>query len=268
MQINPIPTRRLALAAIALIAGLAACGPAAVQTSEVPTPAATAGNPPAQATLAPSPTTAPSPTSTAAPSSTPTATAATVPTATETALPLLAPAADGLDAWCLLEGQPLALAADPAIPADGARLGEIVDGALEIRNLPVGACVFTYTFNQPPPDGLKLEIYERSQQTPWWTADLLPVEGSPNAVSTLLRHTYIVAPPLWEVSFEFVVRDAAGSELRRDLVNLRRWTPELCWNGRRPNPITLRCPLPQDLHPWDAGYGTPIPTFPPDDEDE
>jgi len=173
---------------------------------------------------------------------------------------------NGLSAWCLPENEPLSLTEDPASPPASARRGEIVGGALEIRNLPVSACVFVYTFNQPPPDDLKLEIYEHNQKTPWWTAALQPAAGTLNAAAAVLRHTYIIAPPLWDVSFEFAVRDSAGNELRRDTVNLHRWTPELCWNGRYPNPITLRCPLPLDLHPWDAGYGTPIPTFPPEED--
>lgn len=113
---------------------------------------------------------------------------------------------------------------------------------------------------------MTLQVYEERAQKPWLTADLAPLEGKPETLAATLRHTYIAAPPLWDVSYQFVVADASGKELRRDQVNLHRWKPALCWNGRLPNVLTLRCPLPQDLHPWDPSYGTPIPTFPPEDD--
>jgi len=156
---------------------------------------------------------------------------------------------------------------DPLNPPASARVGESSADGLEIRNLPAFACVFTYTLNGPVPDSLQLQVYEMRAEKPWLTAALTPVEGSPNTVSATLRHTYIIAPPLWDVSYKFALFDAgSAAELRRDTVNFHRWTPTLCWNGRKPNPITLRCPLAQDLHPWDAGYGTPMPTGLPEED--
>jgi hypothetical protein len=206
----------------------------------------------------PPPTEAP----TLAPTETPTETPLP-PTAT----PLPELAAEGVQGWCLPEDATLAMTSDPLNPPASARLGQMGAAGLEIRNLPAFACVFTYTFNQTPPEGLALQVYEARGQKPWLTAELKPVEGSPNAVSATLRHTYIIAPPLWDVAYQFALVDASGKELRRDPVSLHRWTPELCWNGRKPNPLTLRCPLQQDLHPWDAGYGTPMPTAVPREDD-
>jgi hypothetical protein len=201
------------------------------------------------------------PTPLSSPTSAPEATA--TPTPAPTQPPALAPAAEnGLAAWCLPEGYALSYASDPFAPPADARIGAIEKGALEIHNLPVSACVIIYTFNQPAPAGLKLQIFDQLNKQPWWTADLLPVKDKPESVAAVLRHTYIVAPPVWGVSYTFAVVDAAGKEVRRDPVNLHRWTPKLCWNGQPPNVLTLRCPLPQDLHPWDPSYGTPIPTFP------
>ena len=251
---------RPSLAALCLVLLLTACGPAPAPTA-APTTPATATAAPTDIPL-PAPSATPQPTATA----TATATATFTATATPTAAPTFGPAEDGLSAWCLPAGELVSLAADPLSPPANALYGEMVAGALEIRKLPFSACVFLYTFNQPPPDGLTLEVYELNQKAPWLKAELLPVEGRPGALSALLRHTYIIEPPLWSVSYEFAVRDAAGTELRRDRVDLSRWTPVLCWNGQPPNPITLRCPLAQDLHPWDAGYGTPIPTFPPEED--
>jgi hypothetical protein len=156
---------------------------------------------------------------------------------------------------------------NPANPPDNARQAEYSNGVLTVRNLPAAACVFLYTFNQPVPAGLKLAVFDNNKGQPWLVADLKPVEGAAQTVSAALYHTYIIAPPMWQIRFEFVVSDANGIELRRDTVDLNRWVPKNCWNGRPPNVFTLTCPLPLDLHPWDAGYGTPMPTFPPDDED-
>lgn len=269
-----VSTIRLLLALLIVISS-AAC-------ASTTTPAVTAPTEPAASAPQADPAThtpAPTATQAAEPTTAPTATdqpptATVVPTATDT--PTEAPMAEptpgvigasGLSAWCLPEEVSVTALQKPLEPPQTARIGEMVEGALEIRNLPVSACVFNYTFDQPAQEGLKLQVYEQRAKSPWLTADLLPVEGHPEMVMAILRHTYIVAPPLWNVSYTFTVVDSAGQELRRDAVNLHRWTPTLCWNGQPPNPITLRCPLAQDLHPWDPSYGTPVPTGQPEEED-
>jgi hypothetical protein len=167
--------------------------------------------------------------------------------------------------WCLPEGAALPAAYSPLDPPANARLSAQNDDSLVMRNLPNEVCVVTYTAQGATADALKLHVYELGNATPWLTTDLQPVEGSPEVYAAVLRHTYIVAPPLWQISYEFAVADGAGAEQMRQRADLFRWEPTLCWNGRRPDPITLRCPLQQDLHPWDAGYGTPRPTAPPED---
>ncbi len=180
-----------------------------------------------------------------------------------TATPNIALAQDGLSAWCLPENVLVSAASDPLAPPSKAQIGKIENGALEIRNMPFSVCIFLYTFNQPAPSGLKLEIYDLNQKTPWWKADLTPVSSKPTTVYVRLRHTYIINPPLWNVGYEFVLRDASGTELHRDRVNLHRWITGLCWQGTYPDPYTLYCPLQQDLHPWDPGYGKKLPTVTP-----
>lgn len=252
---NPTPSLIRCLVLV-LVLTLTAC--AAPTAAIVPTAAPATDLP---ATVAPSATPQPSataqPTATAEPSATP-----APPTATATPQPTFGAAEDGgLTAFCLPEDSVLAQMTDVLNPPDYAVYGEVVDGALEVNNLPALACTFLYSFNSPVPEGLTLEAYELNATSPWLTAALEPVAGDPNTAAAILRHTYIVAPPLWNVSFEFAVKDAQGSELRRDPVNLHRWVPALCFNGQPPDINTLRCPLWQDLHPWDAGYGTVIPTF-------
>lgn len=270
--------QRLLIFSMAATMMLSACT-AAPTTPPAPTTAAlvtAAVAPSGQEAAALNPTDSRQPSATAAPTQTvapteavaPTATAPSAATATAPAAgtPVPSGAGAGISGWCLPEDALLKDTADPLNPPAYARIGAIVDGSLQIGNLPAFACVFVYTFDGPAEAGLKLQVYENRAQTPWLTADLAPVEGAPESVAVVLRHSYIVAPPLWKVHYQFAVVDSAGTELRRDGVQLNRWTPTLCWNGQPPNPLTLRCPLAQDLHPWDPSYGTPIPTFPPEED--
>jgi hypothetical protein len=167
---------------------------------------------------------------------------------------------DGLSAWCLPPGMLTTQYQDPAAPPQNAVLGAVTEAGFDVSNLPHTACTFIYKFNQAVQPGMKLQVYELNQKAAWLTADLVPVESVPDSAAAQLTHTYIIQPPLWDVSYEFVVVDAAGAEILRDQVNLHRWKPELCWNGQLPNINTLRCPLMQDLHPWDPSYRTPFPT--------
>ncbi len=258
------------LALIALIGSVlvAACSQAAPQPAAAATqlpalPTAAALLPTAAPTAAPTETSIPA-TATAAPTLAPTNTTA------PTAVPTLGLTQDSLAAWCLpanTSSDQVALASsDPLNPPADAQVGQMVNGAFEVRNLPASGCVFTYTFNQTAPSGLKLEIYDQSNSGPWLIADLQPVDGKPETVEVLLRHSMIIAPPWWDVNYRFSLVDANGTELRQDVVGMHRWTVEYCWNGRKPNVNTLRCPLQQDLHPWDPSYRTPFPTPKPKDD--
>jgi hypothetical protein len=248
-------------ALLAIIITITACSPSAPIQPTPTAPAAAAPEQNATATFPPPPTATSAPTNTEVPTATPTP----LPTSTPepTATPQLALAQDGFSGWCLPENVLVSAASDPMNPPPAAEKSKIVDNALEIRNMPFSVCIFMYKFNQTAPAGLKLEIYDLNQKIPWWKTDLNPVDGQTGTVYTRLRHTYIVNPPLWNVSYVFVVRDANGTELQRSQVNMHRWATGLCWQGTYPDPITLYCPLQQDLHPWDPGYGKKLPTVTP-----
>lgn len=250
----------LALAAV-LIALLTACTPSAID--DIPTITARPSKTPPAAD-----TPTPSATHTTAPSATPTETPTAVPTATRTptATATFGPAAaDGLSGWCLPQGVSTQYIESPLTPYPDARIGALANGAFEVRNLPAAACVFVYRFNQPVPEGLTLAVYAPDSSEPWMSAPLEALADQPDTASATLTHTYITAFPSWQTSYRFAVLDDSGAELRSDAVNLYRWQPALCWNGALPDLNTLRCPLQQDLHPWDAGYGTPIPTPKPEE---
>jgi hypothetical protein len=260
----PIGKRQLTFVLSILLAFIlvsVSCTQAAVSTptaapiqTELPQPT---DLPPTQ----PPPTQAPTQTATSLPTSTSTATPS--PSATDTPVPSLGVTEKGISAWCLPEHGVFAADLDPAQPPTDASIAEWTGAALEVRNLPSNGCVIVYEFNQPAPAGLTLEVSDKSGSKPFLTADLVP-SASANIAYALLRHTMLIAPPAWNLSFTFVVKTSAGVELRNDPVNIHRWVPKLCWNGRPPNVFTLRCPLAQDLHPWDPSYGTPMPTSPPE----
>jgi hypothetical protein len=222
--------------------------------------------PPASAT--PLPPTQPPPPPTATPTQPPTLTFTLPPTpsATSTPAPTLGLAENGFSAWCLPEHGVFAASLDPVQPPADATIAAWSGTALEVNGLPSNGCVFVYTFNQTAPQGLTLEISDQSKLAkPFLTANLVQA-ANPNVVYAVLHHSMIIAPPFWNISFHYALKTSSGAELRLDTVNLHRWVPKLCWNGRPPNVFTLRCPLAQDLHPWDPSYGTPIPTFPPEDD--
>ncbi len=247
---------------------------ACVQTT--PQPVAANTQPPAPiATAVPStatlPPTAVPPTETAvAPTATPTTAPPTATTA-PTALPTLALAQDGVSAWCLrpdTQAEQIRTAFnDPLNPPANALVGQAVDGAFEVRNLPASGCMFDFTFNQPAPEGLKLQVFDQSNSGPWLTRDLQPVTGQPETVTVALTHSMIVAPPWWDVNYRFSIVDSEGNELWKDTIGMHRWNIDYCWNGRKPfNVNNPRCTLVQDLHPSDPGYGTPYPTAKPKED--
>jgi hypothetical protein len=264
-------TKWLTSLILAILVGLfamTACGPSSaarptttISTTTLAQTTVQTARESALATLPPEPTAATvSPTNTKAPTAT-----SPLPTATiqPSATPALALLQDGFSGWCLPEKMLVSAAKDPLNPPKQAQIGEMIDDALEIRNMPFSICIFLYTFNQPAPAGLKLEIYDKNLKTPWLKTDLTPVDGKTDKVFARLRHSYIINPPLWNVSYTLVVRDSSGTELQRNKVNLHRWKTGLCWQGTYPDPNTLYCPLQQDLHPWDPGFGKKLPTVTP-----
>lgn len=259
MKLSHTFPRLLALALLFVFA--AACAqatPTAAPTVAQPTTAPTE-----TATLAPTATT--EPTATLAPTDTPIPPTNT-PEPTATAAPTFGPAEDGISAWCLPNEMIATLFNDPAAPPQNAVFGAASTEGFEVNSLPHTACTFIYKFNQEVTPGMKLQVFELNQSAPWLTADLVPVAEAPDSVAAQLTHSYIIQPPYWDISYDFVVVDADGAEIRRDRVNLHRWKPKLCWNGIYPNLKTMLCNEMQDLHPWDPSYRTPFPTPGWDDE--
>ncbi len=244
----------IALLALPLLTGCTGAQPAPA-TAQPPTQAAA---------LEPSATFVPA-TETQEPTAEPPAPTATQePTATP--LPELGLAPEGFTAWCQpLEVQTeIAAAGDPWVAPEGAALIDL-DVAPPTLIFPARSCTFKFTFNQPAPEGLTLQVFDImfDQPTPWLTAPLIVAEDNQNLVYTSLNHSYITYPPRWYISYKFNLVDATGKEYwSQEIQMTRNWQFKLCWNGMFPDPNTLQCPPPGwgDRHPTDFGYYLPTPT--------
>lgn len=208
---------------------LSACGSlpigaAATATSLPPTPV-----PP---TATPVPNTA-----------TPLPTQTSVPTATQ--IPALAVVPEGLDTWCL----PIEFGVHVDGPGgadtmpEGARPGA-VDKTQGILNLHIPAitCTIVYTFNQPMPTGVMVNIYDLNK-APFLEAPLTPSKTNPNKGYVTINHPYVINPPFWWLDYTFVVTNTDGNELHRIPVQVFKTLPDKCWDGSLPNPVTLFCPI-------------------------
>lgn len=215
------------------------------------------------ATPLPSPTSVPTetsvpPTATALPTET--------PLPTPTAIPSLALKDGGFSAWCYPDDQVTAppSAKGIATAPDGTNKSSMVDGVPEVP-IPGYSCNYVFEFNQAAPEGLKVEIYDWLQKKPVFNLPLDVASDNPNAAVLSTTNAYLSKRVFWEYTYKFVVKDADGNELWNNPVKLNvPWRPAICLAGVLPKATSLRCPLRQDSHPWDAWYGkTPVPN---DDE--
>jgi len=237
---------------IAVIA-LSAC-------SAAPTAAPTASLPPSAAvTDTQEPTSVP-PTETLA------ATATLIPSPTPvpptpTITPV--PAEEQVTGWCIPREKAMVVKAgpDPVIMPEGAQPMGLKGGALEIVT-PVLSCTLVFNLGQPVGEGALLQLNDRLGH-PWLTVDLITAPNDPNRAYAVLTHTYVTDPPVWEIIYPIAAKNSAGENLWSGSININKgWLPEPCWDGQLPNPITLRCHLQQDLHPWDYAYTPPPPAVP------
>lgn len=217
--------------------------------------AQTSINPELTATPIPPAETATQPAASPEPSPTvePTALPSATPEPTATPIPPLAMQPEGLSGWCMPVGEPNTANTNPEAKPASAVDVQIENGRVDV----VGEftrCYFFAAFNQPFPPGARLNFLDG--QSDFYQAALQPMSADPKTGWALVNHTYLVNPPAWELSFRVEVAAADGSVFYDSLYHITRgWTPDKCWNGALPDPTTLKCPLRQDLHPWDQGYG-------------
>ena len=234
---------QLRLPATLLVMALGACAtlpgaPANPSATPIP-PAATATS--SSPTAQPSPTTEP----TAPPSPTP------QPSATPT--PPLALLPDGLSGWCIPIGDPNAANTNPQAKPSSAVDVLFNQGRIDVIG-EFSDCFFFAAFNQPMPANVQMMFYDGGSS--FFQAPLTAMDTDPATGWARVDHTYAVNPPAWELEFQVAVVGADGTSFLSSRYHFSRgWTPDPCWNGSLPDPTTLKCPLRQDLHPWDQGYG-------------
>lgn len=236
---------------MALLVILPACTTAPTPTAAPePTQAPTAA---ASATLEPTvvpPTNTPEPTATLVPSPTP-----VTPTPTNTPVP----PEEQVTGWCIPREKAMTVKAspDPVMMPDGAEPMGLKGGALEIVT-PALSCTLVFNLGQPVDEGALLHLVDRLGH-PWLTTDIIIAPNDPNKGYAVLTHTYVTDPPAWETIYGLEAKNASGENLWAGSLNINKgWLPAPCWDGQLPNPVTLRCHLQQDLHPWDYAY-TPLP---------
>jgi hypothetical protein len=187
-------------------------------------------------------------------------TATATPTATATEV-VSVPLPDGMEFWCLPEG-----ISYPKDPANIVKTDDAIDALYDGTNLsikgPLSGCFVTMPDEGQNADNM-VAIYDNSNSAAWYTRKFYK---SQDGLVSILKHSYIINPPYWKINYRMEVLDENGKVLfDAPLVYSRNWAPDVCWNGKMPNPKTYLCELQQDQHPWDAWYGKPMPTGVPQD---
>ena len=217
--------------------------------------------PQATATLEPSPTVPPtatempSPTATLPPTNTPEPSATSTQPPTATPVPPLGLLEDGMKVWCApvqYEGYKVT---SPDAPAD-AYIAVKMEENLQVQ-IPAAYCVVSAQFNQPAPAGTSLVLYDG--KSAFLKTDLSATDGRADTLWTSITHTFVINPPLWEVSYRLAVLGPDGKELWTSPVKFAKPLPEPCPYGGLPDPVTLWCTItdPKEIEPW------PDITYPP-----
>ena len=241
-----------------LVVFVSACSsPApAAQQPAAPTAAPQEPTAPPEPTALP-PTNTPEPTATLPPTVTPLPPTATLePTATVLPEPQMT-------GWCLPKEIAITQSnADfAAAMPEGARASTLENDTVVLLT-PASTCAFVFTLGVPVQPGMTLEVLDTSNVV-WLTLPVDPMPEKANQGYALTRHSYIVEPPFWTVTYTMRSKDASRGELWSSKVEMRRdWRAEKCWDGTMPNPITRTCKKQQDLHPWDPAYTPPPPAAP------
>ena len=194
----------------------------------------------------------------ATPTEAPTATLApTTVAASETPVPGAA-----LTAWCMPEGVLTTVATGTtqvSMPENA--LPATTTNGMTTLLYPASSCSFVFNLGKTLADGTMLEFYDRgSKTTPWLKAGVTQAADNPNTGVAFVRHTYVVNPPMWSITYHLTLRAPDGADLWSQDVNFKfRWQPTPCWDGTIGDFTGLTakdgCHYNPDAHPWDPYYG-------------
>lgn len=187
----------------------------------------------------------PTNTATAAPTLEPSATATLTPTAepTSTPIPPLGLSDEGVILW----SAPVETGLVPANFKDNQDDYQnisiaAIENEVMVLKIPASFVVLDAHFNQPIPSGVQLKVYELNAASPWYTAPLSPSPQDGNSGYFLITHTYMINPPYWQMTYHLKLEAADGSAFWEKDVLFQKPTPNTCWDGSIPNPVTLYCP--------------------------
>lgn len=254
-RISALPKYSVYLSALLLfVIVLSACTTAATPQPVIPT--ATAQTAATATTVAPATAVAPVATATQAVTPTQAVTATEAPTATTapTEVPTLALVSDGFKAWCAPESYAGTLPTSPDA-VSGARLLTVKNNQMQVQ-IPAAYCVVTFQFNQAAPAGLQVIFYDA--KNPFLKLPLTAVTGHPEEVWAVVRHDYVINPPVWYVTYTVALATSDGKELTTNPVKFAKSLPPTCiYTNQLPDPVTGWCPIsdPWEIEPHpDAKY--------------
>jgi hypothetical protein len=187
----------------------------------------------------------PTHTATIAPTLEPSPTATMQPTAepTSTPIPPLGLSEEGVILW----SAPVEIGLIPANFKDnqgdyeGISVAYEKDGGMVLK-IPASFIVIDAHFNQPIPSGVQLKVYELKALSPWYTAPMSPSSKDGNSGHFLILHSYMINPPFWDITYHVKIEGADGSVYWEKDVKFLKPTPNSCWDGSVPNPVTMYCP--------------------------
>jgi hypothetical protein len=154
---------------------------------------------------------------------------------------------EAVTGWCLPIDQSFATSAgqDGAAP-QGARVGAWMYDQFNLQ-IPATSCTLVIAFNQAAPAGMRLQ-YVNETNAPWLDLELTPASSNPTTAWAAMTQSGIINPPAWEVTYTVRVIGPDGSELFKQPVRFFKATPNPCWDGSLPDPVTLYCPN------WDGDW--------------
>jgi len=135
------------------------------------------------------------------------------------------------------------------MPSDAGQYKQLKDGIQ--LTVPVGACTFAYTFNQPVPAKAEFRIYDILDHLAY-TLPLTSLDSQPNIGLVTLNNKLMLDPPYYAINFRLAIFTPENGQLWTSKVTFARLIPEACFDpasGILPDPVTGACPAADPREP-------------------
>ncbi len=150
---------------------------------------------------------------------------------------------NGLSGWCMPLGSTGPDDIDYGrygMPTNG-RPGYVENG-INIMHIPGQYCTLVFEFSSQIGSGGKVYVKQTHNNLSFYEVDLVQSASNPNVGYAHLSHNYVVNPPLWGVSYIIEAVDGNGNTRWSGEVLFQKTQPDLCWDGSKPDPVTMWCP--------------------------